>query len=423
MMQKEEMEQEEQQGRVAPNMGAGGSHPQATSDPREEEAEERRKGTRRPRWADCEDDEGKEEEEQETEKERQQETREKKEQEKEKETRPETGHKELTSEKPPGLEQWVKSEHEKEDEEQRRAQEALEQRKAQEEQEREAKALEERKKEVRAQEERERLARKAKAQEEREKEVKAQEERERQVREARAQEGQEWQVRETEALDEQGVQERKTDAQERQESRVKAQEGCTKKKKKEQREKRALKKKEKKRILCKKITTCRKDTWRGGKSLGGSVSTLDRTYGRREAVDERGVQPPEPCERCALLKKPIVNLERQKEKDWTSGEEKKPTRCTSSYIYFQTQLQQQQQSSNSNSSISSSGKRFQRLAVCDAVNASFCSCTTAEEAADDKLIDGFTDDDLTEMSEVAKKSMVEPSAIVCLSLHSTARMT
>ena len=91
MMQKEEMEQDEQRGRVAPNMGAGGSHPQATSDPREEEAEERRKGTRRPRWADCEDDEGKEEEEQETEKERQQETKEKKEQEKEKETRPETG--------------------------------------------------------------------------------------------------------------------------------------------------------------------------------------------------------------------------------------------------------------------------------------------------------------------------------------------
>ena len=101
----------EQWGRVAPNMVAGGSHPQATSDSREEEAEERRKGTRRPRWADCEDDERKEEEEQETERERQQETKEKKEQEKEKETRPETGYTELTSEKPPGLEQWVKSEH------------------------------------------------------------------------------------------------------------------------------------------------------------------------------------------------------------------------------------------------------------------------------------------------------------------------
>ena len=59
--------------------------------------------TRRMRWADSEDEE-KEEEEQETERERQQEVEQKKE--KEKETRPETGHKELTSEKPPGLEQW-----------------------------------------------------------------------------------------------------------------------------------------------------------------------------------------------------------------------------------------------------------------------------------------------------------------------------
>ena len=33
MMQQEEMEHEEQRSRVAPNMGAGGSHPQATSDP------------------------------------------------------------------------------------------------------------------------------------------------------------------------------------------------------------------------------------------------------------------------------------------------------------------------------------------------------------------------------------------------------
>ena len=37
MMQQEEMEHEEQRGRVAPNMGAGGSHPQATSDTRKEE--------------------------------------------------------------------------------------------------------------------------------------------------------------------------------------------------------------------------------------------------------------------------------------------------------------------------------------------------------------------------------------------------
>ena len=73
MMQQEEMEHEEQRVRVAPNMEAGGSHLQATSDPREEAAEERRKGTRGPRWADCEDDEEWEEEEQETERERQQE--------------------------------------------------------------------------------------------------------------------------------------------------------------------------------------------------------------------------------------------------------------------------------------------------------------------------------------------------------------
>ena len=47
------------------------------------------------RWADCEDGEGKEEEE--------------KEQEKEKETRQETEQEELTSEKPPGLEQKEES--------------------------------------------------------------------------------------------------------------------------------------------------------------------------------------------------------------------------------------------------------------------------------------------------------------------------
>ena len=56
MMQKEEeQEQEEQRDRVAPNMGAGGSHPQAMSVPE-------RKETRGMRWADCEDDERQEEE-------------------------------------------------------------------------------------------------------------------------------------------------------------------------------------------------------------------------------------------------------------------------------------------------------------------------------------------------------------------------
>ena len=56
MMLKEEEEQEEQRGRVAPNMEAGGSHHQAMSVPE-------RKETQGMRWADCEDDEGKEEEE------------------------------------------------------------------------------------------------------------------------------------------------------------------------------------------------------------------------------------------------------------------------------------------------------------------------------------------------------------------------
>ena len=49
MMQKEDKEQEGQRDRVAPNMGAGGSHPQAMSVPERE--------TRGMRWADCEDDE------------------------------------------------------------------------------------------------------------------------------------------------------------------------------------------------------------------------------------------------------------------------------------------------------------------------------------------------------------------------------
>ena len=61
MMQKEE-DQEGQRGRVALNVGAGGSHPQAMSAPERREAQEMR-------WADCEDDEGKEEEESEQERE------------------------------------------------------------------------------------------------------------------------------------------------------------------------------------------------------------------------------------------------------------------------------------------------------------------------------------------------------------------
>ena len=63
-------------GRMAPDMGAGGSHPQAISDPEKEEEKEE---TRRMRWADCDDDEGKEEEEQETKEEREEVTTGKKE--------------------------------------------------------------------------------------------------------------------------------------------------------------------------------------------------------------------------------------------------------------------------------------------------------------------------------------------------------
>ena len=75
-------------GRMAPNMGAGGSYPR-----------KKKRETRGMRWADCEDDEGKEEEE--------------REQEKEKETRQETRQEELTNEKPPGSEQREESEYQR----------------------------------------------------------------------------------------------------------------------------------------------------------------------------------------------------------------------------------------------------------------------------------------------------------------------
>ena len=249
MMQQEEMEHEEQRGRVAPNMGAGGSHPQATSDTRKKKV---------LRWADCNDEEGKEnEEEVEEEKEagqwekteerppgleevesKQEAKKEQEAERKQKQEQEEGGdrEKEVEEKKEQEAERKQKQEQEQEKraqeareelkraqeareeerkaqeahEEQKRAQKALEKRKAQEEQEREAKAQEERKKEVRVQEERERVAREAKAQEEREK-AKAQEEREREVnaheerreqeREAEAQEGHEGEVK---AQEEQG---------------------------------------------------------------------------------------------------------------------------------------------------------------------------------------------------------------------------
>ena len=243
----ETREKEEEGIRMAPNMGAGGSHPQAMSDPR------KKKETQGSRWADCNDEEGmKNEEEVEEEK--------------------EVGQRERTDERLPGLaeeqenefkvEQEEKpsqgeSEQEAQEEERRRAQEVLEQRRAQEareelkkaqeareeerraqeareeerraqeareeerrtqeareeerraqeaheerkaqkermEQEREAKAQEERKKKMRVQEERERVAREANAQEERERKVSAHEERREREREAEAQGGHESDVK------------------------------------------------------------------------------------------------------------------------------------------------------------------------------------------------------------------------------------
>ena len=251
MMQQEEMEHEEQWGRVAPNMGAGGSHPQAMSDPR------KKKETRGLRWADCNDEEGKENEE-------------------EVEEQKEVGQRERTDERLPGLaeeqENELKtqqeekpsqgeSEQEVQEEERRRAQEALEQRRAQEAREELKRALEARKEERRAQEEREEerraqeareeerraqeareeerraqeaheerkaqkermeQEREVKAQEERKKEVRVQEERERVAREANAQEERE---RKVSAHEERREREREAEAQGGHESDVKAQEG------------------------------------------------------------------------------------------------------------------------------------------------------------------------------------------------------
>ena len=102
-------EREEERVRMAPNMGAGGSHPQATSDPGEREMAEE-KETRGMRWADCEDDEGKEEEEREQEteeeesKKEQEEAESKKDQEAERKLEQEEGarQREMTDERPPG---------------------------------------------------------------------------------------------------------------------------------------------------------------------------------------------------------------------------------------------------------------------------------------------------------------------------------
>ena len=54
--QQQETDEEAERVQVAPNMGAGGSHPQATTDPEEEAVEEER-GRRKLSWADCDEKE------------------------------------------------------------------------------------------------------------------------------------------------------------------------------------------------------------------------------------------------------------------------------------------------------------------------------------------------------------------------------
>ena len=80
MDEDQEAGEENERGRVAPNMGAGGSHPQATSDPRK-----KKKETRVLRWADCSDEEVKGNDE-------------------EVEEEKEAGQREMMDERPPGLE-------------------------------------------------------------------------------------------------------------------------------------------------------------------------------------------------------------------------------------------------------------------------------------------------------------------------------
>ena len=224
--QQETREKEEERVRMAPNMGAGGSHPQAMSDPEEGEIAEE-KGTRGMRWADCEDDEGeKNKEEQETE-----------EAESKKEQEEGARKKEMTDERPPGLEEvesepktqgeeqsQVESKQEAQEEEesgrgreQNRAQEAREEeRRAQEAHEEERRAQEAREEQKRAQEAREEQKR---AQEAREEQKRAQEARE---EESRAQEARE---KETRAQEEQAREERKAQEEREEEREVEAQEG------------------------------------------------------------------------------------------------------------------------------------------------------------------------------------------------------
>ena len=151
-MEDERQHEADERVRMAPIMTARDSHPQATSDLGEKEAEEEKKETRGLRWADCNDEEEQENlGEQETEGDKEKEGERKEEVKGEKET----GEEKTTGEKPPGLEVTlgrrekeseecepkveedvksghVESEHEVKEEEKKRAQEAQEEKRAQE---------------------------------------------------------------------------------------------------------------------------------------------------------------------------------------------------------------------------------------------------------------------------------------------------
>ena len=201
----EKEHEEDERVQVAPNMGAGGSHPQATTDPGEEDG-------KRKRWADFDDED---------EKQRQEGQDAKKEEmragEREDEVKGEkvTGKEETTDEKPPGLEDVekepktqeeekqnrVESEQEAQEEEKRRALEAREQRRALEAREEERRVHEAREEKRRAQEAREERRTQEAQEEERapeapelrrsEREVSAQKERREQESEVEAQGGRE----------------------------------------------------------------------------------------------------------------------------------------------------------------------------------------------------------------------------------------
>ena len=136
-LEEKELEEDERV-QVAPNMGAGGSHPQAMTDPGEEDG-------RRKRWADCDDEHEKERQEgQDAEKE------EKRAGEREDEVKgeKETGKEETTDEKPPGLEDRENEHKTKEEEKQSRVESEQE---VQEEERRRAREEERRAREAREQ--------------------------------------------------------------------------------------------------------------------------------------------------------------------------------------------------------------------------------------------------------------------------------